>query len=46
MLLTLKRLKVPGNLEVWWGGGRDGTSSWKQGSREEVWDMEQSEDGT
>jgi hypothetical protein len=21
MYLTLKRLEVPGNLEVWWGGG-------------------------
>jgi hypothetical protein len=32
MHLTLKRLEVPGSLEVWWGVGvRVGTSSWRQG---------------
>jgi hypothetical protein len=44
MLLTFKRLEVPGNLEVQWGGRAGGihveTAGW-----EEVWDVEQSEGG-
>ena len=44
MHLTLKRLEAPGSLEVRWDRGwRVGTSSWRQGSREEVWDVQQSE---
>jgi hypothetical protein len=31
MHLTLKILEIPGNGEVWWGGGGVGTSSWRQG---------------
>ena len=46
MHLTLKRLETPGSLEVRWGGGWGiGTSSWPQGSGEELWDVEQSEGG-
>jgi hypothetical protein len=36
MPLTLKRLEVPGSGEVWWGGGCVGTSSWRQGRRNEM----------
>jgi hypothetical protein len=38
--LTLKRLEVPGSLEVRWGGGRDIHVEMGWG-REEVWDVEQ-----
>jgi hypothetical protein len=36
MHLTLKRLKAPGSLEVWWGGGEIGdilveTGGWRGG---------------
>jgi hypothetical protein len=40
--LTLKKLEAPESLEVWWVMG---TSSWRQGVREEVWDVEQLEGG-
>ena len=44
--ITLKRLEVPGSLEVWCGEGwRLGKSSWRQGcvGGMEVWDAEQLE---
>jgi hypothetical protein len=44
MHLTLKRLEAPGSLEVRWGGGWGhpcGDGVWG----EEVWDVEQLEDG-
>jgi hypothetical protein len=31
MHLTLKRTEDPGSWEVWWGGDRVGTSSWRWG---------------
>jgi hypothetical protein len=43
MYITLKRLEAPGSLEVWWGWVE--ISLWRQGDREEVWDVEQSEGG-
>jgi hypothetical protein len=43
MHLTLKRMEAPGSLEVRWGGVEAPT--WRQGGGEEVWDVEQSEDG-
>jgi hypothetical protein len=43
MHLILKRLEAPGTLKVW--RGRVGTSSWRQGHGEEIWDVEQSEGG-
>ena len=39
MHLTLKRLEVPGSLEVSWGGD----IHMETGARENVWDMEQEE---
>ena len=42
MHLTLKRLEVPGSLEVRWGGVR-GIHMETGWGREEVWDVEQSE---
>jgi hypothetical protein len=42
MHLTLKRLEASGSLEVMWGcRGWVGISSWRQGVREEVWDVEE-----
>ena len=41
MHLTLKRLEAPGSLEVRWGGGWGHPRG--DGSREEVWDVEQLE---
>jgi hypothetical protein len=43
MNLTLKRLEGSGNREIWWGGCEVGISSWRQGVRKEVRDMELSE---
>ena len=46
MHLTLKRLEVPGSLEVCLGvGWKVETSTWRQAGGEEVWDVEQSEGG-
>jgi hypothetical protein len=42
MHLTLKRLEVPGRLEVKWGGGIHVEVQW---GGEEVWDVEQSAGG-
>ena len=46
MNLTLKRLKAPGSLEVWWvWAGVEypcGVGGW-EGHGEEVWDVELSE---
>ena len=39
MHLTLRRLEDPGSLESGWVG----TSSWRQGVGEKVWDVDQSE---
>ena len=45
MHLTVERHKSPENGKAWVGGMRRvGISSWKQGDREEVWDVEQLED--
>jgi hypothetical protein len=43
MHLTLKRLEVPGSLEVRWGGGRE--IHVEAGGGEEVWDVVQWEGG-
>jgi hypothetical protein len=45
MHLTLKRLEAPGSLEVRWGGGRGIHVETGCGEEEEVWDVEQLEDG-
>ena len=45
MHLTFKRLEVPGSLEVRWGVVGVGTFLWRQVSGEEVWDVEQLENG-
>ena len=42
MYLVLKRLEVPGSLEVRWGGGW-GHPRGDRRDREEGWDVEQSE---
>jgi hypothetical protein len=42
--LTLKRLAAPGSLKARWGG-RSGNIHVETGGEEEVWDVEQSEDG-
>jgi hypothetical protein len=41
MHITLKILEAPGSLEARWVGV--GTSKWRQGIWEEVWDVEQLE---
>ena len=50
MHLTLKRLEVPGSLEVRWGGGwehphGDGGGMGGGGGGVEVWDVEQLDSG-
>jgi hypothetical protein len=42
--LTLKRLEAPGSLEVRWGGG-EGIHVAMGWGGEEVWEVEQLEDG-
>jgi hypothetical protein len=43
MHLTLKNLEAPGSLQVRWGGSRD--IHMESGGVEEVWDVEQLDDG-